>query len=414
MARTAARDVRFERVTTAPMRQPRSRKHLPECFAYASCADDGNRASHSQRDSITCSISSPEEIARCTSFWTGTSRSGRSSLDRGSDRNRARCSFDAVSRRFRSLARSRNARPFPFWWRPATKPRSFPTRSQRFWRWIIRATKWSPWTTAPRTPPERFCKTPRCKDSRLKCVRVDSLPAGWLGKPHALQQAYETFDRRMAGFHRCGRALRAATCLRRAVALAQQKGWDHLTLLGTPKMFGFWRKDRDDVFRLGFLMGIRPWRVSDPRSRVYTGVGAFQLIRRSTYEKMGTHRRLAMEVVDDMKLGKLVKEAGIPSGVARAGDAVSVHWHAGVRNMIRGTTKNFFATTGFRCGIVARRFSGCCLMFVFPVVALPFAHGWARRVRSRRDWTAGDRDGRRVPRIRSFAALRADVSRSAR
>jgi hypothetical protein len=68
---------------------------------------------------------------------------------------------------------------------------------------------------------------------------------------------------------------------------------------------------------------------------------------------MGTHRRLAMEVVDDMKLGKLVKEAGIRSGVARAGDAVSVHWHAGIGNMILGTTKNFFATTGFRLDVVA-------------------------------------------------------------
>jgi cellulose synthase/poly-beta-1,6-N-acetylglucosamine synthase-like glycosyltransferase len=29
------------------------------------------------------------------------------------------------------------------------------------------------------------------KDARLKPARVDTLPAGWLGKPHALQQAYE-------------------------------------------------------------------------------------------------------------------------------------------------------------------------------------------------------------------------------
>ena len=29
------------------------------------------------------------------------------------------------------------------------------------------------------------------KDPRLKPARVDSLPSGWLGKPHALQQAYE-------------------------------------------------------------------------------------------------------------------------------------------------------------------------------------------------------------------------------
>jgi hypothetical protein len=125
-------------------------------------------------------------------------------------------------------------------------------------------------------------------------------------------------------------------------------------------------------------MGIRPWKVSDPRSRVYAGVGAFQLIRRSAYEKIGTHRRLAMEVVDDMKLGKLAKEAGVRSGLARAGDAVSVHWHAGIGNMILGTTKNFFATTGFRVGVVALQILGLVLAFLFPVAALPFTHGLAR------------------------------------
>ena len=73
-------------------------------------------------------------------------------------------------------------------------------------------------------------------------------------------------------------------------------------------------------FAMSFLLGVRPWRVSDPKSRAYVGVGAFQLIRRSAYEKIGTHRRLAMEVVDDMKVGKLVKQAGFRSGVARAGE----------------------------------------------------------------------------------------------
>jgi hypothetical protein len=83
-----------------------------------------------------------------------------------------------------------------------------------------------------------------------------------------------------------------------------------------------------------------------------------------------------MEVVDDMKLGKLVKEAGCCSGVGRAGDAVSVHWHAGLGNTIRGTTKNFFAASGYRVWLTSVQILGLLLMFVFPVVALPFARGW--------------------------------------
>ena len=120
------------------------------------------------------------------------------------------------------------------------------------------------------------------------------------------------------------------------------------------------REDRDDIFRDGLPDGHAAVAREQSESRVYAGVGAFQLIRRSAYEKIGTHRRLAMEVVDDMKLGKLVKEAGCRSGMAKAGKAVSVHWHAGVGNIIRGTTKNFFATTGFRLPVVGVQILGLC------------------------------------------------------
>ena len=103
----------------------------------------------------------------------------------------------------------------------------------------------------------------------------------------------------------------------------------------------------------------------------------FQLIRRSAYETIGTHQRLAMEVVDDMKLGKLVKQNGFRSALAKAGDDVSVHWHSGVRNIVRGTTKNFFAFAGFSIWMVSAQILGVLMPCVFPWVALPFVHGWA-------------------------------------
>jgi len=212
-------------------------------------------------------------------------------------------------------------------------------------------------------------------NSRLKLVSIDSLPSGWLGKPHALQQAYKKSTGEWLVFTDADVHFRS-DLLRRALALAEENSLEHLTLLGHAKMFSAGEKIVMTFFSLGFLMGARPWRVSDSRSPVYAGVGAFQLIGRKAYERMGTHRRLAMEVVDDMKLGKLAKESGARSGVARAGDAVSVHWHAGIGNIIVGTTKNFFATTGFRIEIVTLQIVALALAFIFPILALPFAHRW--------------------------------------
>ncbi len=214
------------------------------------------------------------------------------------------------------------------------------------------------------------------KDGRLRPVRVDSLPAGWLGKPHALQTAYENSGGEWLVFTDADVHF-APDLLRRTIALAEAKGWDHVTLLGEPKMYTLGEKITMTFFGLALVGGTRPYAASNPRSSWYAGVGAFQLIRRSGYERMGTHRRLAMEVIDDVKLGKLVKEVGVSSGVAKAGSAVSVHWHAGVANLVRGTTKNFFASSGFRLWLSSLHVFGLLLMCVFPVIALPFVHGWA-------------------------------------
>jgi len=214
------------------------------------------------------------------------------------------------------------------------------------------------------------------QNPHLKVVSVKELPAGWLGKPHALQKAYEQSSGEWLIFTDADVQF-APSLLRRAISLAEKQGWDHLTLSGRTEMFTFGEKIALTFFGLAFLMSVRPWRVNDPRSRAFAGVGMFQLIRRSAYEAIGTHRRLAMEVVDDMKLGKLVKQAGFRSAMARAGDDVSVHWHSGVRNIIRGTTKNFFAFAGFSLWMVGTQIFGLIAMCIFPWVALPFVHGWA-------------------------------------
>jgi hypothetical protein len=90
------------------------------------------------------------------------------------------------------------------------------------------------------------------------------------------------------------------------------------------------------------------------------------------------HKRLAMEVIDDMKLGKLVKQAGLASGVAVAQDAVSVEWHLGLRNLVRGLEKNFFAGAQFRVSTAATQIFALLLFNVAPFVGVLFGHGLVR------------------------------------
>ena len=136
--------------------------------------------------------------------------------------------------------------------------------------------------------------------------------------------------------------------LRRAMTLATDRKLDHLSLFGDVEMVGFWETVLMTFFGMAFHMATNPSGVINPNSRTYMGVGAFQLVKRSAYEASGTHRRLAMEVVDDMKLGKIVKQAGFRSGVGVAQDFVVVRWQRGARNLIRRRDEEFFCRDGLQ------------------------------------------------------------------
>jgi glycosyltransferase involved in cell wall biosynthesis len=215
------------------------------------------------------------------------------------------------------------------------------------------------------------------RDARLKVVHVENLPEGWLGKPHALQRGYEVSAGEWLLFTDADVCFKP-DALRRAVGMAQCIALDHLTLMGDVEMHGFWEKAVLTFFALGFYIGTNPAAVSDPNSNAYLGVGAFQLVKRSAYAASGTHRRLAMEVVDDLKLGKIVKRTGFRSGAGLAGEYVSVRWHAGVRNIVHGVTKNFFAVAGYSIGVVALQFTGVFCTNILPFVVLPLVHGWTQ------------------------------------
>jgi glycosyltransferase involved in cell wall biosynthesis len=211
--------------------------------------------------------------------------------------------------------------------------------------------------------------------SRLRVVHVTDLPTGWLGKPHALQKAYETATGEWLIFTDADVRFKP-DLLRRSMGIVRKFNADHLTLLCDVEMIGFWETLLITFFGLGFHLAVEPSRASDTRSSRYIGVGAFQLLRRTVYEACGTHCRLAMEVVDDMKLGKLVKQAGFRSVCGVAQDFVVVRWHAGLGNLVRGVTKNFFAGAGYNLALVAAQLAGLLMMNVAPFVGVFFAHGW--------------------------------------
>src|SRR5262249_40035295 len=127
-----------------------------------------------------------------------------------------------------------------------------------------------------------------------------------------------------------------------------------------------------------FVFGHRLWKVSDPKARDHVGVGAFNLVRRSAYESIGTYRALRMEVLDDMKLGKVIKNAGFRPRVAFGEDLVSLRWATGAFGIVSNLTKNFFALLSYQWWRLIGSVIAVAFLNLGPFVGLWFAHGWAR------------------------------------
>jgi hypothetical protein len=131
-------------------------------------------------------------------------------------------------------------------------------------------------------------------------------------------------------------------------------------------------------FQTMFMFGHRPWKVADPSTDDHMGVGAFNLVRRRVYDAVGTYEALRMEVLDDMKLGKVVKNAAFAQRNVFGGDLISIRWGHGAFGIMNNLTKNFFAVLSFQWWRTVISAIGLAFLNFGPFAGVWLAQGWAR------------------------------------
>ena len=215
------------------------------------------------------------------------------------------------------------------------------------------------------------------EDPRVVPIHVTALPAGWLGKNHALWVGAQRATGELILFTDADVVLQPDT-LRRAAGYMREHRVDHLPGGMHVDMPGWLLQTFGVVFGILFSLFSRPWKASDPKSKAHVGIGAFNLITADAYRTIGTHRVIAMRPDDDLKLGKLVKKHGLRQDFVDASDHVRVEWYHSVREAIRGLRKNGFAGTDYRLSLVLLATVTQPLAFIWPFVALFATHGATR------------------------------------
>lgn len=219
---------------------------------------------------------------------------------------------------------------------------------------------------------ERLAK----EDARLRVVRVDSLPAGWLGKCHACHLAATTARHEWILFTDADCWLRPDV-VARALRIAALEKVDHVAL--TPGVAE--ETTAGAAWHLAFLITVADWISRVNRDRGYLGVGAFNLVNASAYRECGGYEALRLTILDDVRLGLLLQRAGKRTRAFLGGDDVECHWGTTAMGMIKIMEKNYFAALDFRT-IPALLVGSLGLTLWGVALAAPWTGGYA-------GWAAG-------------------------
>jgi glycosyltransferase involved in cell wall biosynthesis len=214
-------------------------------------------------------------------------------------------------------------------------------------------------------------------EPRLTVAHLAELPAGWLGKNHALQLGADRARGELLLFTDADVVMAPGT-LRRAASHLVREGVDHVTAGPHVDMPGWLLKTFGVFFGMMFTLFARPWKARDPRSASHVGIGAFNLIRADAYRRIGGHRPIALRPDDDMKLAKLLKKNGGTQDFVNGADLIRVEWYHTVHEAVHGLRKNGFAGIDYRLSLVLLTTLTQLLFFVWPFIAVFLTHGWTR------------------------------------
>lgn len=182
------------------------------------------------------------------------------------------------------------------------------------------------------------------EDARLRVMQVEVLPPGWLGKCHACHLGASAARGEWLLFTDAD-CWSKPDALVRAIRTAEAERADHITLTPGRASADFGVRAIALLFHLSCASWISG--VNRDRPKAHFGIGAFNLVRTAAYRQCGGYEALRLTVVDDVKLGLLLRRAGTRTRAFLGGDDVEAQWGTNVFSMIRLMEKNYFAALEF-------------------------------------------------------------------
>jgi hypothetical protein len=222
-------------------------------------------------------------------------------------------------------------------------------------------------------------RTLAAHDPRLQVLRIDELPAGWLGKVHALDKGVARASGEWLLFSDADVHVTPGS-LKTTVAIAIAENLDCVAVIpayetGAVLVDALWAHF---LVVLGALLD--PAAIARADSRASLGSGAFTLVRRSAFARTEGFEHLRLETGDDTALAQMLKHAGARCAVLGARGRITVAVYRSVAEFLRGIEKNGSTTLGPPFAVLAGGLGLAVAMDYVPFVALGAGAPWVALV----------------------------------
>ncbi|MCR8556804.1 glycosyltransferase family 2 protein [Mucilaginibacter sp. BJC16-A38] len=200
---------------------------------------------------------------------------------------------------------------------------------------------------------------------QLNILTINTLPDGWLGKNNALYQGYRNSTEEWLLFTDADIVFHP-DAINRALGYAVNNQLDHMTILPDLVSGSALLNSVFATLCIMLMIDMKPWDAKNPKSKSSSGIGAFNLVRRSAYEKIGTHAKIRLRPDDDLQLGMKIKLANLKQDVLAGKGYVCLEWYKSFRQLANGVLKNSFAIADYKLTTAIAN-----VLFILIAIALP-------------------------------------------
>lgn len=153
---------------------------------------------------------------------------------------------------------------------------------------------------------------------RLRVLHIKNLPEGWFGKPHALNRAMELATGSLLLFTDSDCEFLAPSALRTAVTEFEKRGLNFFTIGACYTMPTLREQLAVPACSEVVLQWLRPERVEDPDWPDTFANGAFIMVDRESFDRVGGWNAVRSKVSEDFELARVYKRVGYRTGLGQA------------------------------------------------------------------------------------------------